>query len=90
MNQRGLTKITDELLGIVIDKSTFLYGFFNGREIRISENHIRRKFGDIRSASHSHTDISFLQRWCVIHTIASLQRNNNLSKTSIMIKEYSP
>lgn len=78
----GRTKVTNELLCIVIDKSTFFDRFFYCREIGVGENHVRRQLGDISPAPHRHTNVCLFQSWCVIDPVACLkpQRQNENPK----------
>jgi hypothetical protein len=72
-NTRGArTKIADELLGVIVYQSTFLYGFLYGGEVVISQYHVGSKLRDICAASHCHTNIGLFQRRCIIYAITSL------------------
>lgn len=71
--KRKLTEITNKLLRVIINESTFLNSLFDGGEIRVGKDHISSKFSDISPAPHSYTDVRFLQSRGIIYTITSLQ-----------------
>ena len=73
MRIRGArTKISDELLGVIVYQSTLLYSLLYGGKVVISQNHVGSKLGDICAASHCHTNIGLFQCRCIIYAITGL------------------
>lgn len=68
------TQVTDELLRVVIDQPTLLNGQFDGSKVGVGKNHVRGELRNVRSATHCNTDISLLQRRCVVDTVTSLSK----------------
>lgn len=75
LSQRGRrihTKITDKLLGVVINKSSFLYGLFDSCKVGVGQNHVGSEFSDVCAAPHSDTNVRLFQRRSVIDTVTGL------------------
>ena len=70
--RRARTEITNELLGVIIYQSTLLYGLLYCGEVVVGQYHVSGMLGDIRAASHCHTNIGLFQRRCIIHAITGL------------------
>lgn len=81
------TKVTNKLLCIIINKSTFLYGLFYGGEVGVRKDHVCCQLGHISPAAHCYTNVSFLQSRSVIDAITRLsnhyqdmRRNNTIRR----------
>ena len=74
------TEISNKLLRVVINKTSFFYSLLNGSKVGIGQNHIRGEFGNISTTAHSHTDISLLQCRGIINTVYTLVSNEYQSQ----------
>ncbi|KAI6754271.1 hypothetical protein HG530_012785 [Fusarium avenaceum] len=72
----GRDQVTDELLGVVVDRASFLDGDFNGGKVAVSKNHIGCQLRYVGSRTHSNTDISLLQSRGIVDTVTG--HGNNL------------
>lgn len=70
---KGRTEVANKLFSIIVNKTTFLYGLFYRRKVRVGEDHVGREFRNVGSAAHSDTNVCLLQRRSVIHTVSSLK-----------------
>ena len=81
----GRDQIANELLHVVVDGTAFLNCSHDRREVVISKHHLRRCLGDCRARTHRDTDLRFLQRWRIIHSVTRLntyQRGDPVSLCS--------
>jgi len=86
----GRDEVTDELLHVVVDGTAFLNGSDDGREVVVSQHHLRGGLGDSGTGAHGNTNFGLLQSGSVIDTITShggdfvhaLQELNNLGLVS--------
>jgi len=67
----GGESVSDRFLQVIEDETTFFDTIHNGAEVIIEQNHITGVLSDLRSATHSNTDISLLDSRGVIDTITS-------------------
>ena len=70
----GWDQVADELLHVVVDGASLFHRRHDRREVVVSQNHLGRRLGHGGSWTHSDTDLSFLQRRRVVHTVTSLHR----------------
>jgi len=70
----GGDKVADELLHVVVDSSALLNSSHNGREVVVSEDHLRGRLGNSSARAHGDTDLGLLQGRGIVHTITSLER----------------
>ena len=68
----GRNEVSNELLRVLVDRSSFLDGSFDTCKVVVGEDHVGRELGDVRSRTHGDTDSSSRESWCIIHTITSL------------------
>jgi len=67
----GGESVSDRFLQVIEDETTFFDTIDNGAEVIIEQNHITSVLSDLRSATHSNTDIGLLDSRGVIDTITS-------------------
>ena len=66
----GTDKVTDKLLGVIVDAAALLNGRDNGREVIISEDHLGRALGHRGTGTHSQPNVSRLQSGGIVHTVS--------------------
>jgi hypothetical protein len=67
----GGESVGDRFLQVIEDETTFFDTIDNGAEVIIEQDHITGVLSDLRSATHSNTDIGLLDSRGVIDTITS-------------------
>uniref|UniRef100_A0A2M3YY06 Uncharacterized protein n=1 Tax=Anopheles braziliensis TaxID=58242 RepID=A0A2M3YY06_9DIPT len=65
----GRDQVTDELLHVVVDSTTFLNSGNNGGEVVISQHHLGSRLGHSGTRTHGNTDFGLLQGRRVVDTI---------------------
>lgn len=65
-------EVSDELLGVVVDCSTFLHSLFNRSEVVIDKNHVSSKLGYIGSRTHCDTNIGLFKSDSIVDAISCL------------------
>lgn len=68
-----LTKISDKLFSVIVDETSFLYGFLDRCKVGIRQDHVCSQFGDVSAAAHGNTDVSLFKRRSVVNTITGLR-----------------
>uniref|UniRef100_A0A182WLP1 Uncharacterized protein n=1 Tax=Anopheles minimus TaxID=112268 RepID=A0A182WLP1_9DIPT len=67
----GRDQVTDELLHVVVNGTTFLNSGNNGGEVIISQHHLSGGLGDGGTGTHGNTNFGLLQGRGVVDTITS-------------------
>merc|ERR1719419_1843623 len=57
----GGDEVTDELLHVVVDSSALLNSRHNGREVVVSQDHLRGRLGNGSARAHGDADLGLLQ-----------------------------
>jgi len=77
----GRDEIAYELLHVVVDGASFLNRGHYRREVVVCQDHLGGRLGDCRTRTHRDADFGFLEGRCVVHTVTSLnEQNNNKNK----------
>lgn len=66
-------EVADELLHVVVDSSALLNSSHNGREVVVSQDHLRGRLGNGSARAHGDADLGLLQGRGIVHTITSLR-----------------
>lgn len=69
----GGDEVADELLHVVVDSSALLNSSHNGREVVVSQDHLRGRLGNGSARAHGDADLGLLQGRGIVHTITSLR-----------------
>lgn len=68
----GGDEVADELLHVVVDSSALLNSSHNGREVVVSQDHLRGRLGNGSARAHGDANLRFLQGGGIVHSITSL------------------
>mmetsp|Transcript_5950 Transcript_5950/g.9245 ORF Transcript_5950/g.9245 Transcript_5950/m.9245 type:complete len:367 (-) Transcript_5950:1975-3075(-) len=73
----GRNQITDKLLCVIVNVTTFFNRFNNCGKVVISQHHLGSTFGNSSTCTHCNTNIGLLECRCIVNTISS-HCNNRL------------
>ena len=68
----GGDEVADELLHVVVDGSALLNSRHNGREVVVSQDHLRGRLGNGSARAHGDANLRFLQSGGIIHSVPGL------------------
>lgn len=84
-------KIADELLHVVVNGSAFLNSGHDGREVVVSQDHLRGRLGNGSARAHGDANLRLLQGGGIVHSVTSLckeWRENGEEKLIISNQRY--
>lgn len=65
-------EVADELLHVVVNGSALLNSRHNGREVVVSQDHLRGRLGNGSARAHGDANLRLLQGGGIVHSITSL------------------
>eukprot|EP00960_Hanusia_phi_P072705 767860-Hanusia_phi.AAC.1 len=71
----GGDEVADERLGVVVDRAPLLDRSHDGREVVVSQHHLRRPLRHCRPRPHRHSDVCCMQCRSIVHAVASHRRH---------------
>lgn len=75
----GGNEVTDKLLHVVVDGTTFFNCGHNGREVVVGQDHLGGRLGDSGTRTHGNTNFGLLQGRGVVDTVTSHGRDLTIS-----------
>lgn len=70
----GRDEVSDELLGVLVDRAALLDGGLDCRKVIVSKNHVAGELGDVGSGAHGDSDCGSSKSGCIVDSVSSLSK----------------